>query len=58
MYQNLKMVLPKSQRQDSVHYEMFPESRPEALNPRIEEAVARMQVSSFIQLVYWFNVRV
>jgi len=43
MYQNLRFVLPEAQRQDSIHYEMFPEPRAEALNARIEEAVSRMQ---------------
>lgn len=44
MYQNLRFALPEAQRQDSIHYEMFPEPRAEALNARIEEAVSRMQV--------------
>eukprot|EP00026_Physarum_polycephalum_P001231 Phypoly_transcript_01232.p1 GENE.Phypoly_transcript_01232~~Phypoly_transcript_01232.p1 ORF type:complete len:1147 (-),score=157.12 Phypoly_transcript_01232:70-3510(-) len=43
MYQNLRFALPEAQRQDSIHYEMFPEPRAEALNARIEEAVSRMQ---------------
>lgn len=44
MYQNLRLVLPSSQRFDSVHYEMLPEPRAEAFNETIENAVNAMQV--------------
>jgi len=42
-YQNLRRILPADQVEDSVHYLMFPEPVKEAINPRIEEAVSRLQ---------------
>eukprot|EP01133_Synstelium_polycarpum_P006737 gene6737-7831_t len=43
MYQNLKRVLPKDAQLGSVHFAMYPEPVAAAANPRIEEAVSRMQ---------------
>eukprot|EP01114_Cavostelium_apophysatum_P008374 TRINITY_DN2080_c0_g1_i1.p1 TRINITY_DN2080_c0_g1~~TRINITY_DN2080_c0_g1_i1.p1 ORF type:complete len:1229 (-),score=422.42 TRINITY_DN2080_c0_g1_i1:80-3766(-) len=42
-YQHLRKIIPESEREDSVHYLMFPVENAEALNPRIVEAVGRMQ---------------
>ncbi|GAM21711.1 hypothetical protein SAMD00019534_048860 [Acytostelium subglobosum LB1] len=44
MYQNLKMSQPADKQMGSVHFEMYPEPIKEAFNPRIEEAVSRMQM--------------
>eukprot|EP00742_Colponemidia_sp_Colp-10_P002909 GILJ01003106.1.p1 GENE.GILJ01003106.1~~GILJ01003106.1.p1 ORF type:complete len:1149 (-),score=229.84 GILJ01003106.1:175-3621(-) len=45
MYQNLKKVLPDAHpdKLDCVHYLEFPQAREDAIDPRIEEAVSRMQ---------------
>ncbi|EGG17942.1 isoleucyl-tRNA synthetase [Cavenderia fasciculata] len=43
MYQNLRRVLPDGQREDSVHFVLYPEPIQAAFNVRIEEAVTRMQ---------------
>jgi len=42
-YQNLRKIIPDNEREDSVHYLMYPTPLKEALNPRIEEAIRRMQ---------------
>jgi len=42
-YQNLRKILPESEREDCVHYLMFPTPVEEAINVRIEEAIGRMQ---------------
>jgi isoleucyl-tRNA synthetase len=42
-YQHLRKLLPENEREDSVHYLEFPKVVEAALNPRIEEAVNRMQ---------------
>ena len=43
LYQNLRVLLPADQREDSVHYIMFPAPRDEFINLEIEESVAHMQ---------------
>jgi isoleucyl-tRNA synthetase len=43
LYQSLRMLLPAEQREDSVHYIMFPPPRDEFINLEIEESVAHMQ---------------
>eukprot|EP00741_Cyanophora_paradoxa_P015733 tig00020904_g15189.t1 len=42
-YQNLKALLPAPQQQASVHFCEFPKPNEHLFNPRIEEAVSRMQ---------------
>jgi len=42
-YQNLRKILPADQAEESIHYVAFPTPIPEAINPRIEESVSRMQ---------------
>jgi len=42
-YQNLRKVLPEKEREDSVHYLMFPTPLESAMNTKIEEAVSAMQ---------------
>jgi isoleucyl-tRNA synthetase len=43
LYQNLRVLLPEDQREDSVHYIMFPAPRDEFINLEIEASVAHMQ---------------
>eukprot|EP01080_Neovahlkampfia_damariscottae_P009091 gene9091-1186_t len=43
MYQNLKNLIPKEKRQDSIHYLMIPEYDESKVNTDIERMVERMQ---------------
>jgi len=43
VFQGIKQFAPEKERVDSVHYLPFPQPWEAAINPRIEEAVARMQ---------------
>jgi isoleucyl-tRNA synthetase len=45
LYQNLRLLLPANQREDSVHYIMFPAPRAQFINLEIEESVAHMQTT-------------
>jgi isoleucyl-tRNA synthetase len=45
VYQNLKHVLPASEREESVHFLSWPEPNTALLNPQIEEAVQRMMTA-------------
>jgi isoleucyl-tRNA synthetase len=44
LYQNLRLVLPESEQQPSVHFLPFPQPRAEAADERLEAKVLRMQV--------------
>jgi len=43
LYQNLKLLLPESERLESVHYSTFPDFDPNLLDEDIVRAVSRMQ---------------
>jgi len=43
LYQNLRRFLTDDQREDSVHFTMFPAPRSEFINLEIEQSVAHMQ---------------
>jgi isoleucyl-tRNA synthetase len=44
MYQNLKNLVPKELREDSVHYLELPQANTDLVDTQIEEAVTNMQV--------------
>jgi len=43
MYQNLRLLEPEDQREDSVHFKLLPEVNESAINEEIEIAVGNMQ---------------
>jgi isoleucyl-tRNA synthetase len=45
VYQNLKMILPQSEREESVHFLSWPEPNTSLINSEIEDAVQRMMTA-------------